>query len=270
MVKKMPDSENSKKKVASCPEENKGQQNRQLDVEEIADKLVQLKKAAIYNEIIGGFAHELNQPLNSIRIICQSSLRDIQKDRFSLKDLAPDLIEMIQHVDKMAENIDNLRGYACQSKRIPDEKTDINQTIQTVFDLIGQQLTNRRIDVELALDPELPHITINAYDLEQVFVNVIVNARNAVENTEKDQKKIAVKTFKPVEENGIVIEISDNGIGISENHRKLIFQPFFSTEETEIGLGLYTSQKILAKYNGQIHVESKIGMGSTFRIILKN
>jgi signal transduction histidine kinase len=136
---------------------------------------------------------------------------------------------------------------------------------------LGHQLTIHSIEIKLELDEDLPDIRAEHNRLEQVFINLVTNAIDAMD--EKDQKIegpvekiLAIKTF--VQENKVVIIVSDTGIGMSEKVKNKIFEPFFTTKETGKGTGLGTSISfgIIKDYGGIIEIESVEGEGASFTI----
>ncbi len=251
-------------------------ENANRELQEATAQLVQSEKLSAIGELTAGVAHELNQPLNGIKIISQSLLRDIEKNRFEEQDVEGDLNEIVDQVNKMAEIIDHMRIYTRQSGGSPNEMIDVNTVIEGPFKLLGQQLKIHNIEVARELAPDLPKVVGDQIRLEQVFMNLITNARNAVDSCRKENKRIEVRTYKTdnhgsaVNKPAVAVEVKDNGEGIPEHIREKIFQPFFTTKEPGkgTGLGLSVSSKIIEEHKGRIELESNAGEGSTFRVIL--
>ena len=140
-----------------------------------------------------------------------------------------------------------------------------------VFKLIGQQLIKRKITVETNIEENLPPILADHNKLEQVFLNIIANARDAIEelrmkNPDKKDGIISINAYH--RKNTVIIEIADNGIGISEKVKEKIFEPFFTTKDVDkgTGLGLSITYGIVKEFNGIIEIESKEMEGSKFII----
>lgn len=205
--------------------------NREL--KEATMQLIQSEKLSALGELIAGVAHELNNPLNGIKIICQSITRDIKKDRLETEELEPDLLDIVNHVNKMADIIDHMRIYTRRTEGPPTDKIDVNEVIENTFKFLGQQLSNHNIEVVKELASDIPQVIGDPVRLEQVFMNLIINARNALESCEKDSKKIEIRTSKINNQRltdgtqVVVVEVTDNGVGIPEELREKIFQPFF-------------------------------------------
>ena len=214
--------------------------------------------------------HELNQPLNGIKIISQSILRDMEKDRFEEDKLGEELTEIVNQVNKMAEIIDHMRIFTRKSEGMPEEMLDLNTLIEGPFKLLNQQLKDHNIEVVTELAPALPRVMGDPIRLEQVFLNLITNARIAVDSGGKQNKRIEIRTYKVDNRKEVATEVKDNGGGIPEDLRDKIFQPFFTTTVPGkgTGLGLSVSGKIVEEHRGRIELDSELGKGSTFRVIL--
>jgi PAS domain S-box-containing protein len=240
------------------------------DLKESTLQLVQSDKMSALGELTAGVAHELNQPLNGIKIVSQSLLRDIEKDRLEQDKLGEELTEIVNQVNKMAEIIDHMRIFTRKSEGMPEEMIDLNTVIEGPFKLLNQQLKSHNIEVVTELAPALPRVTGDPIRLEQVFMNLITNARKAMDGCGKENKRIEIRTYKVDNRKEVAAEVKDNGIGIPEDLRDKIFQPFFTTTDPGkgTGLGLSVSGKIVEEHGGRIELESEEGKGSTFRVIL--
>ena len=233
-------------------------------------QLVQSEKMSALGELTAGVAHELNQPLNGIKIISQSILRDMEKDRFEEDKLGEELTEIVHQVNKMAEIIDHMRVFTRKSEGMPEERIDLNTVIEGPFKLLNQQLKDHNIEVVTELAPALPRVMGDPIRLEQVFMNLITNARIAVDSGGEENKRIEIRTYKVGNRKEVAAEVKDNGGGIPEDLRDKIFQPFFTTTDPGkgTGLGLSVSAKIVEEHRGRIELDSEEGKGSTFRVIL--
>ena len=173
-------------------------------------QLVQSEKLSALGELTAGVAHELNQPLNGIKIIAQSLLRDIRKDRLDVEELDQELAEVVFQVDKMSEIIDHMRTYSRRTEGSTREMIDVNSIIDSANKFLYQQLTNHNIKVVKQTESDLPQVLADPIRLEQVVTNLITNARKALDSAENGNKTIEIKTYK---NNGshVVFEVSDNG-----------------------------------------------------------
>ncbi|MBF0396382.1 MAG: response regulator [Desulfobacterales bacterium] len=232
------------------------------------EQLIQSEKLSAIGEMSASVAHELSQPLNSIKIISQSIVRDIEKERFKIENINRDIKDIISQVNKMADIIDHMRVYTRRTEFNTMKLANINTVIETSLKFFKQQLINHDIELNINLQTELPKIFYDPIRIEQVLVNLINNAKDALKNSGKNKKSIEIKTYGNSRD--VVIEVKDNGLGISEDLQQKIFQPFFTTKPPGkgTGLGLHVAIKIIEEHKGKIEVYSKVGEETIFKIIL--
>jgi PAS domain S-box-containing protein len=233
-------------------------------------QLLQTSKLATVGEIATGVAHELNQPLNVIKIASQYMLDAIQQKYYTEDFMRERLEKIVAQVDRAAVIIAHLKDFGRKSD-YNFRKIDPNKPILSAFDLVGEQLRVRSIRVILDLDPHLPQIQADGQKLEQVFINLIVNAKDSFEEMKNSlhDNTIRVRSF-PMPGSGMIgIEFSDSGPGIPRGIINRVFEPFFTTKEVGkgTGLGLSISYGIIKSHRGSIDVASE-GEGTTFKIAL--
>lgn len=233
------------------------------ELKSMQNNLVQAGKLAALGELSAGIAHELNQPLQGIRGYAQeleSILgQEIQKEvRFSLN-------EIIHNVDKMAKIISYMRNFTRKSVE-GNEWVEIKHSLDEAFRMLSRQYQSRGIQLELNISSESPKVYANPVQLEQVFINLLSNARDAIEETGRGSGsvKVSVKTVKEFVE----IEFQDDGCGMREKTKQKAFNPFFTTKEVGkgMGVGLSLSYGLLNRIHGTILVESEWGVGTKFTI----
>ncbi len=240
-------------------------------------QLVQSGKLASIGELAAGVAHELNQPLMIIRGNAQLVKRFISKGDYAIEDLVKQIEPIERNTKRMMNIIDHLRTFSRQSK---SEFTalNVNEIIEESFLMIGEQLRLRNIEIRKALDPSLPKVKGDTNQLEQVFLNLITNARDAImEKYDGDKsqngntKSIEIITRTSETENGMVeILFKDTGNGIDKSAQNSIFDPFFTTKEVGkgTGLGLSISYGIVSDHNGKIEIADTGPRGTTFKVKL--
>lgn len=240
-------------------------------LKETTAQVAQNEKLSALGELTAGIAHELNQPLNCVKVIIQSALRDIEKNRFESKDFLNDAAEIIRQVDKMSDIINHMRIFTRKEVGTVRDELDFNLVVENAFKLIGQQLSVHNIEVTKSLSPGLPKVKSNALKLEQVLLNLISNARHALEKTADRTKKINVDSrFREGPPPMVTISVSDTGGGISSENQKKIFDPFFTTKEPGkgTGLGLAISKKLIEELGGKLELEVDEGIGCKFSICI--
>jgi signal transduction histidine kinase len=220
-------------------------------------------------EMMAGIAHEINQPLQDLILLAETASRDLEKNRLNEDNLHILLKDQIRDIEIIKQIISHVQLFSSQQKTGKTENFEINKPIMDALSMMDKQLKRKGITIELVLQEDLPEIPGNPYKFEQVVVNLLNNARYALEAKDKIQpegliKKIIIKTW--LDNGELFLETTDTGIGIPEGKLNKIFQPFFSTKELGkgIGLGLSISLDIIKEMNGTINVRSIEGEGSTF------
>lgn len=240
------------------------------DVTESVQKeaqLIQASKLATLGEMAAGIAHELNQPLNVMKI-GSDFLREMSSEGKKISDEELNTVtqEISGQVDRASGIINHMREFS-RAADIEAVKVDINKPIRDVFKILGEQLRLRQIELELDLDDKLPPIMADTNRLEQVFINLVTNARHAMEKKSPGSSKLLkIRSF--IDKDEVVVTVSDTGTGIPKDIIHRIFEPFFTTKEVGkgTGLGLSISYGIVKDYKGTINVKSEVGTGTTFEL----
>lgn len=239
------------------------------DLKSTSAQLTQSAKLAAVGELAAGVAHELNQPLMVIRGHAQELLDEDSVSEKITKDLR--LIE--KQTGRMMRIIDHLRAFARQSSGA-FEPVNLNHTINDSFTLISQQLKNNNIEIIKELDDSIPRIWGDPNKLEQVFLNLMTNSKDAMEDmghgilTVKTQPVFDKTSNENRTVTGVFVLFSDTGTGIANDIKDKVFDPFFTTKEVGkgTGLGLSISYSILEDHGGSINAENNEGAGTTFRL----
>lgn len=229
--------------------------------------LTQASKMATLGEMATGVAHELNQPLNVIQVGADFLAKMIKREEQISDDKLLKVSRNISEQVNRATNIVNhLREFGRKSE-LEVYPVDLNDPIRDVFTLLGQQLKLRSIEVTLKLDEGLPKIVADKNRLEQIFLNLITNARDAMEAKGPEvHKDLTIRTYQ--EGGSVVATVSDTGTGMSEGTQRRVFDPFFTTKEPGkgTGLGLSITYNLVKDFKGDIEVESAPEVGTTFTI----
>jgi histidine kinase len=237
---------------------------------ETEQQLIQAGKMATLGEMATGVAHELNQPLSVIKTASRFFMKKIKKkEKIEDEIFLTMASEIDSYVDRAAKIINHMRQFGRKSD-ITLQKVQVNETLKKAMDILGQQLKVRGIDIAWDLEEHLPSIMADPDRLDQVFINLLINARDAVDEKWQSQdhhqgdKKISLKTRSIG--NKIVVEISDTGPGISDAIIDRIFEPFFTTKKVGLGtgLGLSISYGIIQECKGSINAVSQKNEGTRF------
>ncbi len=264
-------------RVTACPTRYKDRDAIILattDITEALEKeaqLLQASKMTTLGEMSAGVAHELNQPLNAIKMGSEYLNMMIESGKqIPEKNLLEVSRQISEQVDRASEIIDCLREFG----RKPDfakEKVDINEAVRVAIGIVGQQLRLQNINLTLEVDDGLPPILARKTRIEQVIFNLVANARDAVMRRKEARPgavKPAVKIRSFYENEQVVLTVTDNGSGIPQDILDKVFEPFFTTKEvgSGMGLGLSISYGIVKDYNGNIDIQSKEGEGTTVKL----
>jgi len=240
-------------------------QRREHELRDKQEQLVQAGKLATLGELTTGVAHELNNPLNNIDLFVGNAVDLIELTATDKGQIVGQLRQAMQQVRKATEIISHLRtfGRAAPASREP---MPLRQIIERALSLMQEQLRLREIEITVDLGPEEPWVVGNAIQMEQVFINLLTNARDAM----ADSPRKAIHISASVGDVAAELAFADTGPGISPGLERRIFDPFFTTKEVGkgTGLGLSIAYGIIKEHGGTISVLSPPGEGATFLIHL--
>ncbi len=234
-------------------------QERTAELKKIHGQLFRSEKLASIGKLAAGVAHEINNPLTGVLTNASLLLEDLPEGDPKKEDVKVIVNETI----RCREIVKRLLDFARQTK--PQKKLiNVNSLIENIILLVRNQTSFRNIVIEKELENNLPEIMADGDQIQQVIINFILNAADAM------PKGGSLKITSKLLDNNEFIELkfTDTGIGISEENRNRIFDPFFTTKENGTGLGLSISYGIIEQHGGTIYVESEIGKGTTFTVHL--
>ena len=244
---------------------NKAVYDVRVKTEELKQKqeeLIQSKKMATIGTFSSGIAHEINNPLNNISLSTDTLLEEFDSmDEEEIKEILEDIMAQTERASKIVRNLLDFS----RAKSSETEPLYIDFILHKTIDLIENELNIHKITLEKYIDDNLPMINGDLQKLQQVFLNLIINAEQAI----GENGKISVHSLET--DNGYIrTSISDNGPGIAPEHLSQIFDPFFTTKEAGqgTGLGLSIVYGIVKKHGGYIEVASELGEGTTFSVYL--
>jgi histidine kinase len=244
-----------------------GDDTKRLEAEQ---QIIQASKMATLGEMATGVAHELNQPLSVIKTASSFFMKKItRKEPIKDEILLALSQEIDSHVDRATRIINHMRLFGRKSE-MTLENVQVNDVLKSAFEIFSQQLKVRGIAVEWDLYPNLPPILADSGRLEQVFINLLLNARDAIEEKcdsrqiVKEMGQITLKTT--ADDTHVTISVSDTGSGIPPDKLEKIFEPFFTTKKVGkgTGLGLSISYSFIKECQGEICAVNNQGGGATF------
>ncbi|MCX7792882.1 MAG: ATP-binding protein, partial [Thermodesulfovibrionales bacterium] len=265
MAQELKESRQKLEQWTKCLEEEV--EKKTLEIKKAQEQLINAEKLASLGRMAAGFAHELNSPLTGIITFAHLIMKKIPEHD---KELREEVQVIIDQAERCSKIIKGLLGFA---RKTGYEKTltDINSLIERTVMMVKNQAKFHNIEFKLDLDRNLPSITVDAHQIEQVFLNLLINAADAM--NERGTITIASRIIRgevePLREQ-IELEFTDTGPGIPEEYLSKIFEPFFTTKPPGkgTGLGLSVSYGIIKRHGGTIFVKSVPGKGASFFIRL--
>jgi C4-dicarboxylate-specific signal transduction histidine kinase len=240
-------------------------QRREQELRDKQEQLVQAGKLATLGELTTGVAHELNNPLNNIGLFVGNAIDVLQLGAGNKEQIVAELRHVMQQVHKATEIISHLRTFG-RAAPVSREPISLRRVIDQALSLMREQLRLREIEVTVDLGPEEPVVAGNPIQLEQVFMNLLTNARDAMADSPRKEIRISGLVGAAV----VDVAFADTGHGIPPGLERRIFDPFFTTKEVGkgTGLGLSITYGIVKEHGGTISVVSRPGEGATFLIRL--
>jgi len=234
---------------------------RTNEIREMQAHLIQQEKLASLGKLAAGVAHEINNPLGGILIYSHLVLEEMKKEDPHYDNLA----KIVKETTRCKDIVKGLLQFARPNE--PEAiQININATLDETLSLLESQSIFQNITIKKQFSGNLPPVVADSAQLQQVFMNIVLNGAEAMDGN----GKFTIKTSLGGDKKNIHIEFADTGHGIKEEDKKGLFEPFFTTKEVGkgTGLGLAISYSIIQKHEGTIKVKSQVGKGSTFTVII--
>jgi two-component system, NtrC family, sensor kinase len=234
-------------------------EERTCQIQDMQSHLVRSEKLASLGELVAGIAHEINNPLTGIMVFANLLLEDPRMHQELREDL-----EVIHSETQRCSGI--VRRLLAFSRESAPQKSleSVNELLENTLHLVENQPSFQNIAFFREYDPNLPQILIDRNQISQVFMNLLLNAAQAM----SDGGAMSIETQLTDDGVHIATRVRDSGCGISQDDLKRIFDPFFTTKEVGTGLGLSVSYGIVENHGGKIEAESSLGVGTVFTILL--
>jgi len=241
-------------------------QQVEQQVQQQRDELAQLSRVAALGELSGSLAHELNQPLTAILTNAQAAQRFLAQGRGDPNDIREILSDIVADDQRAAEIIQRLRQLFKRG-HVQRQPMEANELVRDALRLAQSELAAQAIDVRTELADDLPPITGDRVQLQQLLLNLIVNACNAMADAAPAGRRLLVRTAVG-DGDGIRVTVADSGSGIPPECLPRIFDPFFTTRAEGMGLGLTVCRTIISGHRGKLWAENNLDHGASFHFVV--
>jgi two-component system, NtrC family, sensor kinase len=245
-------------------------EERTRQLEDAHRKLMATDRLASLGQLAASVAHEINNPLYSILNLTTLMQRIVKDDGIPpdrLPEFTKYLSQVVNETTRVGRIVTDLLAFSRRS-RAQKSKADINEIVSTTLSLLDHKLNMMEVNLKLDLAPDIPHIICDSSQLQQVVINLVMNAAESIH--EKQTRNVYIRTLKDTTREGIILEVRDTGEGMTSEMQSKIFEPFFTTkmEGKGIGLGLAVVYGIVQAHKGDIEVMSTLGEGTVFTVYL--
>jgi len=227
------------------------------------DEMAHLSRVSKLGELSGSIAHELNLPLTSILSNAQAAQRVLTNGNADLAEVRDILSDIVSEDKRASEVIHCLRQWL-KKDDVQQHSLQINEVVRDVLKLIHSDLVNQKVTVNTELARNLPTVTGDPVQLQQVLLNLVVNACDAMANCHRSERQLLIRTEIENESNVVNVSVIDRGASIPEEKLEQIFEPFFSTKAKGMGLGLSVCRTIIAAHRGKLWATNNADCGATF------
>jgi len=230
----------------------------------LSNQLTRTDRMVTVGQLVTEFAHEIRNPLTAITAYAQFVQRRMARRE---PETAQDMERIVHQAKRIARMAESILEYS-RKEPLETRETDIHHLLDEVLAFIAFRLERRGIVVEKQYDPSVPIVVVDPDQLEQVLLNIIINAAHAMETG--GTLTVTTAWLDDMEPPTLRISFRDTGVGIAHEHMERLFEPFFTTRPPGqgTGLGLYVCQNVMEKHGGHITVDSQLGKGSTFHVHL--
>lgn len=223
-------------------------------------ELAHVARLSTMGEMASGLAHELNQPLSAIHTYVQGCIRRINMGNNDPESIINALQLTAQQADRAGGIIRRLRSFVRKGES-HKTYTEINHIVNEVTGFLDTQLKNKKVILSLELEDDLPPVLADIIQIEQVLINLLKNGIEAMSGIDEPTIKVSTRRFN---NNFVELCVIDSGHGISEDKLKRIFNPFFTTKTSGMGMGLSISSSIIEAHDGKLYAENNTGQGARF------
>jgi PAS domain S-box-containing protein len=239
----------------------------EIDAHSHRQQLAHLGRAAVLGQLSGALAHELNQPLTSIRGNAEAGLRLLANDEQDLAEIREILQDIVQDDERAVQVIQRLRGLLRKGE-IQAQAIDLNAIVRQVLDFTRSDIVSRNVSVETALDLRGALVLADRVQMQQVLLNLVINACEAMAGIPPRERKLRIATHISTDKDRVQLNVQDVGCGIAAGDLERIFEPFVTTKKEGLGLGLAICRSIVHAHDGHLWADNVAEGGAILHLSL--
>jgi PAS domain S-box-containing protein len=252
-------------KILSIVRDVTDRKRAELEADAHREELAHLSRVGMLGELSGALAHELSQPLTAVLTNAQAARNLLERYPLDVELLRATLDDIIRSDKRAGAVVDRLRALLRKDETI-FQPVDVGEVVREVLDLASGELSLRRVTVTSPPAPPVPVVLGDRVQLQQVVLNLVLNACDAMSLTDVSQRQMTLSTAAA--DGFVELAVSDRGPGIPEEQLERVFEPFVTFRQQGLGLGLAISRSIVTAHGGSIRAENNAGGGATFRCLL--
>jgi PAS domain S-box-containing protein len=248
--------------------ERKRAQDEREKLRQLESDLAHMNRLSVMGELAASLAHEIAQPIATARNNARAAMNFLARSPSEPGEVRESLACVVDDADRAAEILDRIRD---QIKKTPPrkERVDLNKAITDVIALAQSAIIKNGVSVQTDLIEGLPHIQADRVQLQQVILNLILNAVEAMSSVEKRVRRLSISTEQH-QSGGVLVSVRDSGPGIDSEHLDRIFDAFYTTKSSGVGMGLSICRSIIKAHGGHLWAEANAPRGSAFQFTLPN
>jgi C4-dicarboxylate-specific signal transduction histidine kinase len=239
---------------------------KEISLREAQTELAHVNRVTTMGELAASIAHEINQPLAGIVSNANASLRWLARESPDLVEASQAIQRILRDGNRAGEVIARMRALF-KKARAAKERFDINAAIEEVVVLTKSEVQRNRVALRMELAPDIPNVMGDRVQLQQVVMNLMLNAVEAMRTVEDRRRELVIRTERS-EGGQVRVVVEDSGVGLDPVSIGKIFDPFYSTKPGGLGMGLSISRSIVEGHQGRLWAVPNVGPGATFQFTL--
>jgi PAS domain S-box-containing protein len=233
----------------------------EAEVRQRREELAHIARVAMMGELTASLAHEINQPLSAIMSNAQAAKRYLNTSAPDMEEVKEIINDIVKEDTRAGEIINRARALLKKTK-MEFEPVDLNSVFREIVTLLNSDAVIRDVKIDLEFDPQLPFVRGDRVQLQQVALNLVMNAFDAMSERPRGERWVLIRTG--LKDSKVLAAVTDNGMGVSTEDSEKVFQPFYTTKTQGLGMGLSISRSIIIRHQGRIWAENNPDGGTTF------